>query len=191
MTNTEKEKFQMMLELADFGAKRMEERRSIEFKIFISYMTLLVLALYQLIKKHSFNVGSLISLPFKQETSTLIVVAVCVVGFLIHVIYIMWQVGMGVAMENDTQRRNYYLDWAESISGKKPKYSSKNKISNPVGIVVIDKYHMQFCYLKVIWTDWSRLLLVAIPTLLLLIVTDIYQNSSDINVYQCFLGICS
>jgi hypothetical protein len=44
-------KFQEMLQLAEFGAKRLEERRSVEFRIFISYITLLVLALYQLIKQ--------------------------------------------------------------------------------------------------------------------------------------------
>ena len=46
-------KFQEMLQLAEFGAKRLEERRSVEFKIFISYTTLLVLALYQLIKQQN------------------------------------------------------------------------------------------------------------------------------------------
>ena len=44
-------KFQVMLQLAEFGAKRLEERRSVEFRIFISYITLLVLALYQLVKR--------------------------------------------------------------------------------------------------------------------------------------------
>ena len=49
----DKDKFQKMLQLAEFGAKRLEERRSVEFKIFISYTTLLVLALYQLIKQQN------------------------------------------------------------------------------------------------------------------------------------------
>ena len=43
-----KDNFQRMLDLSEFGVKRMEERRAFEFKIFISYITLLVLALYQL-----------------------------------------------------------------------------------------------------------------------------------------------
>ena len=44
-------KFQAMLQLAEFGVKRMEQRRSVEFRIFISYITLLVLGLYQLVKQ--------------------------------------------------------------------------------------------------------------------------------------------
>ena len=36
-----------------------------------------------------------------------------------------------------------------------------------------------------------RLIREHIPSIGLIISTDIYQNSSDINVYQCFLGICS
>ena len=40
------DKFRLILQLAEFSAKRAEERRSVEFRIFISYMTLLVLALY-------------------------------------------------------------------------------------------------------------------------------------------------
>ena len=47
----DKNEFQKMLQLAEFGAKRLEERRSVEFRIFISYITLLVLALYQLVKE--------------------------------------------------------------------------------------------------------------------------------------------
>lgn len=47
----DKNEFQKMLQLAEFGAKRLEERRSVEFRIFISYITLLVLALYQLLKE--------------------------------------------------------------------------------------------------------------------------------------------
>ena len=43
--NPDQDSFQRMLDLAEFGVKRMEERRAFEFKIFISYITLLVRAL--------------------------------------------------------------------------------------------------------------------------------------------------
>ena len=33
--------FQKILSLAEFGVKRMEERRTVEFRIFISYITLI------------------------------------------------------------------------------------------------------------------------------------------------------
>ena len=44
--NRDKDNLQRMLDLAEFGAKRHDDRRSIEFKIFISYMTPLILAFY-------------------------------------------------------------------------------------------------------------------------------------------------
>lgn len=34
-----RDKFEIMLALAEFGAKRMEQRRTTEFQIFISYTT--------------------------------------------------------------------------------------------------------------------------------------------------------
>ncbi len=45
--------FDKMLELAEFGAKRHNERRQNLFKFVISYVTLLVLALYQTFKKET------------------------------------------------------------------------------------------------------------------------------------------
>ena len=48
----DKEKFDAMLALAEFGAERMERRRTTEFQIFISYTTLIVLGIYVIITKH-------------------------------------------------------------------------------------------------------------------------------------------
>ena len=45
--------FDKMLELAEFGAKRHNERRQNLFKFVISYVTLLVLALYQTFKNET------------------------------------------------------------------------------------------------------------------------------------------
>ena len=42
--------FQGMLNVAEFAATRLNERRTVEFKIFISYMTPLILAIYYVIK---------------------------------------------------------------------------------------------------------------------------------------------
>ena len=54
--------FDKMLELAEFGAKRHNERRQNLFKVVIAYLTLLALALYQAIdnqnalRLHSFGI---------------------------------------------------------------------------------------------------------------------------------------
>ena len=52
--NIDAANFDRMLELAEFGAKRHDQRRQIVFRIAVAYLTLLVLALYQSIKKPSY-----------------------------------------------------------------------------------------------------------------------------------------
>ena len=111
-TMNNKEKFDNLLQLAEFGAKRIEERRSTEFRIFISYSTLLVLVLYQLIKQTSPS----ISLSLWEG------LGLYCLALLMHAIYGIWQVGIGIAMGNDALRRNVYLREAERISGHIPKY---------------------------------------------------------------------
>lgn len=47
MNHPSKDDFQQTLEIAEFASQRLENRRQFEFKIFISYVTLLVLAIYE------------------------------------------------------------------------------------------------------------------------------------------------
>ena len=172
---SDKDNFQKMLGLAEFGAKRMEERRGVEFRIFISYITLLVLALYQLVKQQ--NLIHDFFKPFIQKDSIsfelwegiiLYVLALC-----IHIIYVMWQVGLSIAMENDSYRRNFYLKKAQCISGCALEYEDK-KDNVAKKIIIIQHYLQQFCYLWIIWEHWSRMLLIAIPTFLFTIVTHLF-----------------
>ena len=183
----DKNKFQEMLQLAEFGAKRLEERRSVEFKIFISYTTLLVLALYQLIKQgnpvHDFfqliKQKDSISLGFSEG------VVLYVLALFMHAIYVTWQVGVGIAMDNDSYRRNFYLKKAEDISCHSLKYECK-KTNADRKIVIIERYPQQFLHLKIIWTDWSRLLLVGIPTILFIITVDLFVRKSNWNLNICY-----
>ena len=166
MRDDQKEKkFEEMLQLAEFGAKRMAERRSTEFKIFVSYMTLLVLALYQLIKQDNF------------ELSDDDGVVLCILALFIHIIYFMWQVGVAIAMRNDAHRRNVYLKEAEGISGRSLNYNVRNK-----EIDIIKPYWKQFCHLEVIWEHWSPPLLVGIPTLLFSIITYLFTKGFIENI---------
>ena len=189
--------FQRILSLAEFGVKRIEERRTVEFRIFISYITLLVLALYQLSKQqnpiHDFFKSIIqedsVSLEL-WEGVILYVLALC-----IHIIiYVIWQVGIGIAMDNDSYRRNFYLKKAEEISGHPLKYEnfdSGNKIKP------ITNYLQQFKYLWIIWADWSRVLLVVTPTLLFIIVAHLFFKNiglenlwfSGINVFMSSLPL--
>lgn len=171
-----KDDFQKMLSLAEFGVKRMEERRSVEFRIFISYMTLLVLALYQLFKSNLTNIDSQIE------------IAGLSLALLIHIIYVMWQVGVGIAMKNDATRRNFYLKKAECISGHPLKYPCKKSDSGDK-IFPIENYGQQLRHLSIIWTEWSRMLLVAIPTFLFIIVVAVFIMKTELSFKNWSIGI--
>ncbi len=184
--NPDQDSFQRMLDLAEFGVKRMEERRAFEFKIFISYITLLVLALYQLLKQNPISFKSLVYQLIEQEPTPVVSptegMVLLGLALVMHIIYVMWQVGVGVAMENDAYRRNFYLRKAECISGCSPEYEDKKtnvKTNIESKIVIIQRYPQQFKYLWIIWKDWSRMLLVAIPTLLFIIVVHLFIKKTN------------
>ena len=50
MNNPNRDDFERMVQLAEFGARRHDERRQVEFRVFIAYNTLLVLVFYQIEK---------------------------------------------------------------------------------------------------------------------------------------------
>ncbi|RKU06424.1 hypothetical protein C6501_18810 [Candidatus Poribacteria bacterium] len=148
-----KGKFEMVLDLAEFSAKRMEARRSVEFRMFISYMTLLVLAFYR------FPTFSFDNTPPEQRWGLFII------AILIHFLYITLQIGIARAMKNDSTKRNYYSKIAESLSGYPINNTSGDEDKNEVDPV---KHWFQLCYprhLKVLWTNWSTMFLVVVPTL--------------------------
>ena len=98
-----------------------------------------------------------------------------VLALLMHIIYVMWQVGVGIAMDNDSHRRNFTSKEAENISRHRLEYDHENPNSGRK-IVIIEDYIQQLCHLGVIWTDWSRLLLVGIPTILFIIIVDLFTK---------------
>ena len=99
--------FQRMLQLAEVGAKWHDDRRQVTFRIFVSYMTLLVLALYQVIK-------------LLGEDGVVIpgwIILFVIAGLVFtHWIYCKWQGSIRVALLNDIRRRDFYLKKAELIS---------------------------------------------------------------------------
>ena len=96
--------FDKMLELAEFGAKRHNERRQNLFKFVISYVTLLVLALYQ-----TFKNGTLLELPQDK-------IGVVILLLVVHIFYLMWLWTTLKASINDARRRDFYLKKAELLS---------------------------------------------------------------------------
>ena len=97
--------FDKMLELAEFGAKRHNERRQNLFKAIIGYITLLVLVLYQAIVN-------------KKILSLDVICMLFFVGLLvlIHIVYLKWLWMTLVASINDARRRDFYLKKAELLS---------------------------------------------------------------------------
>ena len=164
--------FQKVLGIAEFAAKRMEERRSAEFRIFISYMTLLILAFYQIVK------ANVIDISFICDGLMLISISVG-----IHFLYCALQVGISIAMRYDAIRRNYYLRKAEDISGYPPNYYPDNPESGEEDMDKIYRIkHFGKLFspssLKVFYKNWSCIPLIFIPTLSFVIVIGFLWHKS-------------
>ena len=190
MSNPNRDDFERMLQLAEFGARRHDERRQVEFRVFIAYNTLLVLAFYQMEKIRDLNAP-------KWVTVGLI---------LVHLIYLLWQVRLSRALVNDGWRRNFYLKKAECILhhlwkhptvpfyprrnipitvtmgtevDKESKCPQKGKIyenelfdMHEPNIVLVPPMHKFWTpeFWKVLcqaWRDWSRPFQILIPTVIL------------------------
>ena len=110
--------FERLLSLAEFGAKRHEERRQVEFRIFITYLTFLAVIFYHFTKKEGL-VRDLITgfgLPVSSSSDPINPWVLIIALWLIHVVYFFWQTTIGIANENDTSRRNFFLARAECIA---------------------------------------------------------------------------
>lgn len=158
-----KDKFEAMLALAEFSAERMERRRTTEFQIFISYTTLIALGLYVIITKLDVIISknNILGTIFMNNGA----MWVCITLVLINFIYIIWQVAVGRAMNNDASRRNFYVNISQELIGHSPNEKKRGKGFENT-IIVNGHYLHQFYDLHLIWKDWSRLLLIGIPTLL-------------------------
>ena len=121
MNDSNRDNFERIAQLAEFGAKRHDERRQVEFRVFIAYNTLLVLAFYYLEKIERLNapwwaniVGNLyVPKPLLTSLNALWWVTIGLV--VIHFVYLLWQVRLSVALVNDANRRDFYLKRAECI----------------------------------------------------------------------------
>jgi hypothetical protein len=102
----DRENYQNMLDMAEFAATRMDQRKTVEFRIFISYMTPLILATYYAIK---------VNPEYVVDVNWWAIVTLLIVLIGIHIMYISWQIRLSVAMCNDAQRRNFCLKKAECI----------------------------------------------------------------------------
>ena len=180
MNNPNRGDFERMVELAEFGARRHDERRQVEFRVFIAYNTLLALAFYHMSKDTTTQ--PLVNLP---EWS----IALILGG--IHFVYFLWQIRLARALVNDTSRRNFYLKKAECllhhlcedpnnrIHPRTDKYvkvdnqTKKDEISeyelfkmHEPYIVLVSPMWKFWEHWEQLWRDWSRPFQIFIPTAL-------------------------
>ena len=106
--DNDKDNFDRMFAFAGLAAKQHNDRRQLSFKIVISYVTLLALAFYQVIKP---------SPEGSDFADSWWIIGSSVLGLLIiHVFYCVWQRFMHIASNNDVRRRDFYLKKAECIA---------------------------------------------------------------------------
>lgn len=174
--NPNRDDFERMMQLAEFGAKRHDERRQVEFRVFIAYITLLSLAFYQMSK-------------IEEIQSPNVVISGLV---LVHFIYLLWQIRLSRALVNDAWRRNFYLKKAECIldhlqkNPDHPFHPQKNVfVTISIGlkkdemsehelfdmhepnIVLVSPMLKFWKHWGQIFSDWSRLFETLIPTVML------------------------
>ena len=119
--NNNVDNFDRMLAIADFAEKSHNDRRQIEFRITISYITLLVLALYQVTKPSTNGIDFVF--PWW------IIVTACFLLIATHFCYIWWQRTFHIASNNDVRRRDFYLKKTELIAY----YMSQDPDSKVIG----------------------------------------------------------
>ena len=165
MSSPSKDNFEQTLQIAEFASQRGENRRQYEFKIFISYVTLLVLAIYE---------GHHIEFSNNE-----VLYGLCVLGllFVMHFFYILWTISLSVANKNDSYRRNFYLQKSEYISVSllkqfddplcremKSEYCrllpDENKIEKVPNMFQAFKYGDQ------IWINYAATFQVVLPTII-------------------------
>ena len=170
MSHLSKEGFERSMQIAEFAAQRGEDRRQYEFKIFISYITLLVLGVHE---SHHIEVSDDDDF-YKWYGLALL--------FLMHLFYVLWTLSLSVANRNDSNRRNFYLKKAECISecllkgvdnslcGKiESDYNSKK----PERIRIVPKAFGALKHGDQIWINYATTFQVVLPSVIFSVLVHI------------------
>ena len=210
--NNPQDDFQRMMQLAEYGASRHNDRRQIEFRIFISYVTLLLLGFYQIDK---------LELLVRSSQASLFWI-VLLLGIM-HSVYLLWEIRLSIANDNDGSRRNLYLKKAECLlyhlqeNPGKPFYpDSKKKVtcwfgnkvnkesrckeggkiyeselfeqSEPPIVLVPRPWQVHKDWWQLL-SDWSRPFQTWIPTGLLLLFIFQLVHKSGTDFSKCYVWI--
>ena len=128
--NADKANFDSMLAIADLAEQWHHNRRQLEFRIMISYTTLLALALYQVIKPRE------TSISFDAHWEIILIAGLAL--FFLLVIYCRWQYIFHIASNNDVRRRDFYLKKAEIILHHMSQFPDTQFVPHSTRMVVIN-----------------------------------------------------
>lgn len=131
-----------MLRLAELASRQHSDRRQVEFRVFISYITLLALAFYQLLKVSDFDVSEL-GAPMWAIVVAVIIIVVVLIS--LHFVYWRWQTTIHIASNNDVRRRDFYLKKAECIAyylSWNTRFIPSNRVNVSINLGVEDSAEM-------------------------------------------------
>ena len=166
MRNLNKDDFEQTFQIAEFARQSGENRRQYEFKIFISYVTLLILGIYE---------GHHIEIPNDayKELSGFFIVALLSV---IHFFYIAWTFSLSVANQNDGARRDFYLQKSEYISRRllmefgdplSQKLDNEySKLCSNKKINIVPKFYEVWEHKNQLWINYAAAFQVVLPTII-------------------------
>lgn len=129
--NADKTNFDGMLAIAETAEQWHHNRRQLEFRIMISYTTLLALAVYQIIKPRE-------NLLVSVDVHWVIILIGCfgllgLLGF-----YCWWQYIFHIASNNDVRRRDFHLKKAELILHHMSQNSDSKFVPSSTETVIIN-----------------------------------------------------
>ena len=165
MRNLNKDDFEQAFQIAEFARQSGENRRQYEFKIFISYVTLLLLGIYE---GHHIEVSN----DRYKELYGLLIVALLSV---MHFFYIAWTISLSVANQNDGARRDFYLQKSECISHRllmefgdplsQKLDNDYSKLCSNKKINIVPKFYEVWEHKNQLWINYAAALQGALPTI--------------------------
>lgn len=175
MSTPSKGDFERTFQIAEYARQSGENRRQYEFKVFISYVTMLILAIYE---------GHHI-IPSDENHSVYGILILFLLSMM-HFFYLAWTISLSVANQNDGTRRNFYLDKAECISHSHlmefgDQLSRKLKGEYQCGpnekIIRVPRFYEVGNHIDQLWINYAAALQAAIPTILFfLLVFNLFKS---------------
>lgn len=191
MSSLSTEDFERSMQIAEFAAERGEDRRQYEFKIFISYVTLLVLAIYE---SHHIEVPN--DDGFYKWYGLALLLSM-------HLFYVLWTLSLSVANMNDSYRRNFYLKKAQCISeclliSKEVDNSLCGNIkcdydsAEPQKIEIVPEAFCALKYASQIWTNYAATFQIILPSVIFSVLVHILFEKSYLTIIPLlFLALIS